>query len=216
MSPVPATERYLEQAARWPASGRHVLAHYDDDAVVVYQAYRPAIGRFAADHGWFGGDFSLSRMSWIKPNFLWMMYRCGWASKDGQEVVLAISLARAAFDAILAAAVPSSFEPARYPDRAAWSVAVATSDVRLQWDPDHDPYGRPVERRAVQLGLRRATLASYARAWIRRIDDVSDFVRAQRRELELGLGGLELPRERVYPCLPAARAALGSDPAPVD
>jgi hypothetical protein len=47
-------------------------------AIVVYQAYRPQIGRFAAPRGSFGGShFSLGLMSWIKPNFLWMMYRSG-------------------------------------------------------------------------------------------------------------------------------------------
>jgi hypothetical protein len=85
-----ALEAYAAQNARWPSTGRHVLAQYDDDAVVVYQAYRPSIGAFAAEHGYFGGEFSLSRMSWIKPNFLWMMYRCGWARKEGQERVLAL------------------------------------------------------------------------------------------------------------------------------
>jgi hypothetical protein len=205
-------EPYPAQAARWPAEGRHVLAHFDDDAVVVYQAYRPAIGRFAAEAGYFGGEFSLSRMSWIKPNFLWMMYRSGWGTKDGQEVVLAIWLARAAFDQILAAAVPSSFVPARYPDRAAWSHAIARSDVRLQWDPDHDPHGRPVTRRAVQLGLRGAVLAQYARPWILEIQDVSALVAAQRARLATGgVAALETPSERVYPCGPAAVAALGCD-----
>ncbi|MFT5999906.1 MAG: hypothetical protein ACI81P_002365 [Neolewinella sp.] len=32
-----------------------------------------------------GPAFSYQRMSWIKPNFLWMMYRCGWAKKQDQE-----------------------------------------------------------------------------------------------------------------------------------
>src|SRR4051812_45654491 len=131
-------ESFQAQSARWPASGRHVLAQYDDDSVVVYQAYRPSIGRFAAEHGYFGGEFSLGRMSWIKPNFLWMMYRCGWATKEGQEVVLAVWLARAAFDEILSLAVPSSFSDRDYPNRDAWQADVARSDVRLQWDPDHD------------------------------------------------------------------------------
>ena len=70
------TEPYLVQGARWPTSGRHILAQFDDESVVVYQAYKPAIGQFAAKNGYFGGEWSLSRMSWIKPNFLWMMYRC--------------------------------------------------------------------------------------------------------------------------------------------
>ena len=65
----------------WPKEGRHILAQFDDDTVIVYQAYRPSIGRYAAEHGAFGGDFSYSRMSWVKPNFLWMMYRSGWGTQ---------------------------------------------------------------------------------------------------------------------------------------
>ncbi|HEY5925653.1 MAG TPA: DUF4291 domain-containing protein [Kofleriaceae bacterium] len=193
-------ESYAAQNARWPQTGRHVLAQFDDDAVVVYQAYRPAIGHFAAEHGYFGGEFSLDRMSWIKPNFLWMMYRCGWATKEGQEVVLAISLARTAFDEILAQAVPSSFVDRFYKDRDAWQAAVASSDVRLQWDPDHGPHGNPVERRAVQLGLRGKVLASYARDWIRRIEDITPFVHEQCAVLKRdGKEALITPLERVYP-----------------
>ena len=64
------TERYLDQKARWPQSGRHILAQFNEESVIVYQAYRPAIGHFAAQHGCFGGQFSLNRMSWIKPNFV--------------------------------------------------------------------------------------------------------------------------------------------------
>jgi hypothetical protein len=193
-------EPYEAQNARWPQSGRHVLAQYDNDSVVVYQAYRPSIGHFAAEHGYFGGEFSLGRMSWIKPNFLWMMYRCGWATKEGQEVVLAIWLARAAFDEILAQAVPSSFVDRYYKDREAWQAAVASSDVRLQWDPDHGPHGNPVERRAVQLGLRGEVLAKYARAWIRKIEDITPFVREQHEVLKRdGESALITPAERVYP-----------------
>src|SRR6516165_8516790 len=108
------TEPYTTQEARWPTSGRHILAQFDEGSVIVYQAYRPAIGHFAAEHGYFGGEFSLSRMSWIKPTFLWMMYRCGWASKEGQEVVLAVRLKRTAFDEILRRAVHSTFAPEVY------------------------------------------------------------------------------------------------------
>lgn len=204
-------ESFQAQTARWPSSGRHVLAQYDADSVVVYQAYRPSIGRFAAEHGYFGGEFSLNRMSWIKPNFLWMMYRCGWATKEGQEVVLAIWLARSAFDEILSLAVPSSYWDHRYPDREAWQADLARSDVRLQWDPDHGPSGAPLERRAVQLGLRGAVLARYAKEWIRRIEDITDFVRDQHARVNRG--ALETPVEEVYPCLPSS--LVGADPLPM-
>jgi hypothetical protein len=211
------TEPYAAQAARWPATGRHVLAQFDASSVVVYQAYRPAIGHYAAEHGHFGGPFSLSRMSWVKPNFLWMMYRSGWGTKEGQEVVLAVRLRRAAFDEILSLAVPSGFDPARYADREQWSRAVAASSVRSQWDPDHDPDGRPVARRAIQLGLRGESLRAYAREWSLAVEDVSAFVAEQRaRRADLGPDGLRTPREDVYPVAdPAVAAALGLDPWPV-
>jgi len=33
-------EPYLEQKARWPKEGQHILAQYTDDYIVVYQAYK--------------------------------------------------------------------------------------------------------------------------------------------------------------------------------
>lgn len=194
------TEPYSTQVARWPRTGRHILAQFTDDAVIVYQAYRPAIGQFAARHKHFGGEFSLSRMSWIKPNFLWMMYRSGWGTKEGQEVILAVWLRRAAFDDILQQAVPSSFVPAVYPDEGAWKCAVRHSAVRLQWDPDHTPVGGAAERRAIQLGLRGEVLAHYARDWIIDIEDISDFVAEQRPLAQAReYARLVTPREAVYP-----------------
>lgn len=109
------TEAYLTQSERWPAAGRHILAQYDDDTVVVYQAYRPSIGAAAvADGRLGGGGFSFERMSWIKPNFLWMMFRSGWGTKPEQEVTLAVTIRREGFDAILAEAVHSGHVPEVY------------------------------------------------------------------------------------------------------
>ena len=194
------TESYLTQTSTWPETGRVILANFDDDSIVVYQAYRPEIGNFAAKNGYLGGDFKLTRMSWIKPNFLWMMYRCGWASKQGQEVVLAIRIRRSAFDSILSQAIHSSYKPDLYDSRDAWKQRVSNSDVRLQWDPDHAPNGDKMERRAVQLGLRGDTLRQYARDWIVDITDVSDFVRNQRDNSDNSrYDQLQMPRERVYP-----------------
>ena len=193
------TEPYLTQTARWPKSGRHILAQFDDDSVIVYQAYRPAIGHFAAQHGYFGGPFSLNRMSWIKPNFLWMMYRCGWATKEGQEVVLAVRLKRPAFDEILRRAVHSGFVPEVYENEAVWKAAVGRSEVRLQFDPDHNPSRAPVERRTIQLGLRSEILAKYARESLLGIEDVSDFVREQGENARSPFERLITPGEEVYP-----------------
>jgi hypothetical protein len=142
-----------------------------------------------------------------------MMFRSGWGTKDGQEVTLAVWLRRAAFDAILKEAVHSTFVPAVYASQDQWKHAVAASSVRLQWDPDHDPSGAKVERRAIQLGLRGDALARYAREWILRIEDVSPFVAQQRPHAGTATHDhLLVPREQVYPVGDAEVAArLGVD-----
>lgn len=206
------TERYLDQCTRWPKEGRHILAQFDSDSIVVYQAYRPETGRFAVEHGRLGGPFfGHGRMSWIKPNFLWMMYRCGWATKENQEVVLAVRLHRAGFEEILRRAIPSTFTASGGNDREAWQQQVKQSDVRLQWDPDHDPHGADQARRAIQLGLRGQSLITYCDEWTIAIEDVTSFVREQHQALlERGYEALMTPREDVYPvCDPTLRQRLG-------
>ena len=42
------TESYLAQAERWPSRGRVILAQFDDDAVVVYQAYNNETADYAS------------------------------------------------------------------------------------------------------------------------------------------------------------------------
>ncbi len=201
-------EPYLAQQSKWPATGRHVLAQFDDESVIVYQAFRPAIASEAVRLGRFGASFSRGRMSWIKPNFLWMMYRCGWATKVDQERVLAVRIERSFFERLLRDAVPSSFDPARYTSREAWQDAVRRSEVRLQWDPDHDPSGNPVERRAIQLGLRGATLATYAGPAIVAITDATDFVVSQRVHARGPYAELVTPSERVLPLDAATATAV--------
>lgn len=173
------------------------MAHFDDETIVVYQAYRPEIGMFAAEHNSFGGPFSFNRMSWIKPNFLWMMYRSGWGTKEGQEITLAITLRRSFFDELLTAAIASSFGASTFDNIEDWKEALPQSDVRLQWDPDHNPSGGSVERRAIQLGLRGDTLRRYGKEEALHIEDISEFVAEQREHIS-HLDKLITPSERSY------------------
>jgi hypothetical protein len=89
--------------------------------------------------------------------------------------------------------------PEVYGSEDAWRRAIAGSDVRLQWDPDHDPGGRPVERRAIQLGLRGEALAQYAKEWLLDVQDISAFVREQMANAQAPYDRLVTPREEVYP-----------------
>lgn len=44
-------QSYLSQEEGvWPKEGRHILAQYDKDSVVVYQAYCPEIADYAVEH----------------------------------------------------------------------------------------------------------------------------------------------------------------------
>jgi hypothetical protein len=189
---------YSQQILEWPNEGRHILAQFDDDSIYVYQAYRASIARYAVEHQKFGGDFSYSRMSWIKPNFLWMMFRSGWASKEGQEHILAIRLRKAFFNELLCLAVPSSFEASSFSSREEWQAAIAQSEVRLQWDPDHDPQGRPLERRAIQLGLRGDVLKRFGTSECLSIEDITPFVIEQREHTNAECSSLLIPEEAVY------------------
>lgn len=46
---------YVEQRDKdWPKEGRHILAQYDDDSIVVYQAYCPEIADYAVKHQKYG------------------------------------------------------------------------------------------------------------------------------------------------------------------
>jgi hypothetical protein len=186
------TGNYLDQEqCVWPSEGKHILAQYDDDSVVVYQAFCPAIAEYAVTNQKFGGpQFSFSRMSWVKTNFLWMMYRCGWASKANQERVLAVRITRDAFNTILANALTGDDEK---------KLNRGPSSVRLQWDPDHHPNGSPLKRRAIQLGLRNDILAKYSEEWIVNIKDITEFVHEQHQfVLQKDWNNLTVAEERIY------------------
>jgi hypothetical protein len=197
---------YAEQLPEWPKSGRHIMAQFDADSIVVYQAYRPAIARYAVVNQRFGGEFSFSRMSWIKPNFLWMMYRSGWARKEGQEHILAIRLRRPFFDELLEQAVASTFNASRFTTHDEWQAAVGNSEVRLQWDPDHGPRGNAVERRALQLGLRGKMLRRFGEEDLISVEDITSFVAGQHALLDYAFGDLITPHEQVY--RPSSRQAM--------
>ena len=73
------------------------------------------------------------------------------------------------------------------------------SNVRLQWDPDHDPFGEKIRRKAIQLGLRGDQLIKFNDEYIESIEDITDFVLSQSRLVrDNKLDELEIPYETVY------------------
>src|SRR3954463_13593353 len=101
---------------------RHVRAKFSAEAIVVYQAYPPPIADAALAAGTFVAPFKRERMTWIKPSFLWMMYRSGWGTKPDQERALGTELTRAGFEWALAHASLSHFDPRVHESAEAWEA----------------------------------------------------------------------------------------------
>jgi hypothetical protein len=152
---------------------REVRATYDDTSIVVYQAYGPAIADVALATGRFGAPFSRDRMTWIKPSFTWMAYRSGWATKPGQERVLAIRITRAGWEWALAHACLSHFDPDVHGTEGAWRDTLARSPVRVQWDPERDAALEPLPERSIQVGLSGEAVVRYVDEWVQSITDVT-------------------------------------------
>ena len=190
---------YSNYETNVPQTGKHILAQLRGENIIVYQAFNPSISNYAVANQHFGGSaYSFSRMSWIKPNFLWMMYRAGWASKVNQERILAIEIPQIFFDELLDKAVYSTYKPDIYGSNEAWQKEGKQSDVRLQWDPDHNPYGAKLDRRAIQLGIRGNTLQKFNQEIVS-IEDITSFVLEQGAKVkQRNLEELSVMSEEVY------------------
>jgi len=141
-------------------------------------------------------------MTWIKPSFLWMMYRCGWASKEGQETVLAIEITREGFEWALRNACLAHYEHGLHRDRSTWQRQLKRAPARVQWDPERDLRLRPLPHRSLQLGLAGEAAERYAENWIVSVNDVTALahaVRARVADGALDAARRLLPAERPYP-----------------
>ncbi|HET8729916.1 MAG TPA: DUF4291 domain-containing protein [Moraxellaceae bacterium] len=205
----PITQNLLREARR-PA--REIRATYDADTIRVYQAYRDAIADSALLTGRFvSPPFSMSRMTWIKPSFLWMMYRAGWGLKDaGQTRVLAIDIRREGFEWALAHSCLSHAPEGM--GAGEWIALKARTPVRIQWDPERDLSLQPLEHRSVQVGLSGEAAYRYVHEWTCRITDITAEAHAIHALVAAGdiqAATARLPRETAYPLAPALAAQLG-------
>ncbi|MCE7003894.1 DUF4291 domain-containing protein [Kibdelosporangium philippinense] len=181
---------------------REIRALYTDTTITVYQAYRPSIGLRAARDGRFPAEWKRDRMTWIKPSFLWMMYRCGWAEKEGQETVLAIEITRTGFEWALRNACLSHYVPDKHADEKTWKRQLATAPTRVQWDPERNLRLNPLSYRSLQLGLAGEAAHKFADSWIVSIADRTALAREIHELVRAGdLDAAEdlLPREQPYP-----------------
>ncbi|KOG13368.1 MULTISPECIES: DUF4291 domain-containing protein [Streptomyces] len=179
-----------------------IRALHTPDTVTVYQAYPPAIGLPAARDGRFPAAWKRDRMTWIKPSFLWMMYRSGWGTKEGQETVLAVEITREGFAWALRNACLSHYVRGFHADQESWKRRLHEAPARVQWDPERDVRLRPLPYRSLQLGLSGEASRAYADEWTVAVTDVTALaheVHALVRAGDTEAAGRLLPREEPYP-----------------
>jgi hypothetical protein len=190
-----------------------IRADYDGETIVVYQAYRPAIADAAVAAQRFVDPFSLSRMTWIKPSFRWMMHRSGWAGKPGQERVVAVRITRAGWEEALSQAVLTTPEPRVYDSHQEWRERFARAAVRVQWDPEYSVDDVKLDHRSIQVGLSRDMIARYAHDWTVEIRDMTSLaheISAHLHSGDIAQAEALLPREQPYPLGDALATTIGA------
>ena len=191
---------------------KQIRGVYTADTITVYQAYAREIALPALANGRFVAPFKRERMTWIKPSFLWMMYRCGWGLKPGQEHVLAVEVTRSGFEWALLQACLSHYDADRYASRRAWSEQVKASPVRVQWDPERSLSLQPLPHRSLQVGLSGEAVDRYVDEWTVSITDVTPTAHAIKDLLRNGdeiAAAALLPEERPYPLPERVAAVIG-------
>ncbi|MET4922855.1 DUF4291 domain-containing protein [Streptomyces sp. PSRA5] len=187
---------------RPPEPKYRIRAHHTASTITVHQAYPPSIGLPAARDGRFPDAWKRDRMTWIKPSFLWMMYRCGWGLKEGQETVLAVEISREGFEWALRHACLSHYDAEVHADPAVWRRELKRSTARVQWDPERDVRLEALSYRSLQLGLAGEAARRYADDWIVSVRDVTPLARRIHglvRGGELAAAQALLPVETPYP-----------------
>lgn len=192
---------------------RQIRAAQTATTITIYQAYAPAIADAALTAGRFVIPFKRDRMTWIKPSLLWMAYRSGWATKPGQERVLAIEITRVGFEWALEHSCLSHYEPGTYADHDDWVAHKNRSPVRVQWDPERDLHHQPLYHRSIQIGLSGPAVDHYVDDWTVTIADTTDLFH-HIHEL-IGTNRAEqaehlLPEETPYPLTPHLAAIIGA------
>jgi hypothetical protein len=179
-----------------------IRATYDNRAIIVYQAYPKSIALPAIQNNRFVPPFSLNRMTWIKPSFLWLMERSNWGLKSGQEMILAIRITRQGWEEALSQAVLTSYDPRVYRHYDEWVTQFEKALVHVQWDPERTLRGKSLPVNSIQVGLSRHIIEKYVNEWTIEIQDATPSVRKIYGLLQQGQEAKAksfLPKERAYP-----------------
>jgi hypothetical protein len=153
---------------------RSIRAFQDDNTITVYQAFNRKIADTAVQFQTFTSPpFKMDRMTWIKPSFLWMMYRSGWAKKEADKQILSIKITKKGFEEALNLSCLSTFHDEIHDTKDDWKIQLSKSPVRIQWDPERNIFLQPLNYRTIQIGLSDIAVFKYVNEWITEIKNIT-------------------------------------------
>ena len=187
-----------------------VYAHYDEEGVFVYQAFRPKIVEEAVRKRTFGKGFGLERTSWIKPSFSWTLRRSKYASKNRMQAIAKVKITHEAFLGILKQSIETHFNPENFDSEFDWEDSLNKAKVIHQWDPERDLTGRKLDKQAIQIGLRAEILKEYVNTFIIGVEDVTDLAVQIGKAVKSRSSKIpEVPVEQEYKIEPDLFKSLG-------
>ncbi|EAY31762.1 DUF4291 domain-containing protein [Microscilla marina] len=189
-----------------------IRALYTPKHIALYAAFSSSIANVALKSQQLLPPFSYDRMTWVKPSYLWMMYRSDWAQKDNMQRILRIWIKRIDWELALKEAILTTPEAHVYNDAKKWRKQLDKARVRVQWDPERDIQNKHLSFKSIQVGIMPSLAETYAKKWIAKIEDVTpltqhirSLVVAQQFEQATQL----LPKEQAYPVEAELKRILG-------
>lgn len=191
---------------------QEIRADFNKKTITVYQAYNKNIALPAIENNRFEKPFSFTRMTWIKPSYLWMMERSNWANKSNQEFILGIKLNLESWEKALSLAVLTRPDKDVYPSGGEWESAFADAKVYVQWDPERSLRGAKLEERSIQVGVSRHLIEEYNDDWIEEIVDMTPLtkkINTLRKAGKYKEAKRLLPSEILFPLSDTVKARIG-------
>lgn len=188
---------------------REIRASFDSQTITLYQAYSPNIAIPAVENQKLNASksFSVTRMTWVKPSWNWMMYRSGYSYKDERQTrILAIKMTHESFQGLLRRAVLTYENGASKTKEVEGETEIEASgrgdksrerengtkldkgskspDVKVQWDPERTVRLERLPYRSIQIGIPGALVSEWVEEWIVGIEDVTEKARRLKKTLD--------------------------------
>jgi hypothetical protein len=160
---------------------RQIRAEHDSETITVHQAYSEEIATAAVREQRLNASeqFSLGRMTWVKPSWNWMMYRAGFSYKDErQSRILTVKMKHDDFFELL--------RRARVNEHAQRDQSGRIGGVHtvVQWDPERSERIGKYNHRSIQVGISRFDCKQWVEQWILSIEDVTDRVKRHKEAVD--------------------------------